>query len=410
MTTTALSESVQERVADALSPFRKRLADTRVPPFEVKLLDGTVHRLVGGSYDGPQEARFRLTMQQPGGLTALLAFDEVQLALAFLQGDLDVEGDFLSCLDLRVVLTDRHPIQSANRYLKPLLFGQKESDKSWVPKHYDHGNDFYFAFLDKTYRLYSQALYTRDDESLDQAARNKLEYIFDVCRLKPGSHILNVGAGWASLENFIGPRGVSSTMLTLSHEQFEFLTQLSKSHDYPAKLKVVKESIFAYQPGEQYDAITLLGVMEHLPDYEKLFKRFAMLLKPGGRLYMDFAANRNKFSVSSFTHRFVFEGNHTPVFLPGLLDAGNKAGFEPIALHNDRHSYYLTLQAWARNLEAARDKVVPMVGEKVYRLFRLYLWGGAQQLQRTGRLESYRVVFQRSWGRPSEEIGCYRPV
>src|SRR6185436_9619160 len=121
-----------------------------------------------------------------------------------------------------------------------------------------------------------------------------------------------------------------------------------------------RESIFAYDPGEQYDAITLLGVMEHLPDYDKLFRRFAVLLKPGGRLYMDFAANRNKFSVSSFTHRFVVEGNHTPVFLPGLLDAGNEAGFEPIALHNDRHSYYLTLQAWARNLEAARDQVVPM--------------------------------------------------
>jgi hypothetical protein len=53
--------------------------------------------------------------------------------------------------------------------------------------------------------------------------------------------------------------------------------------------------------------------------------------------------------------------------------------------------------------------VLPLVGEKVYRLFLLYLWGAAH-LQRNGRLESYRVVYQRAARRPSGEIGCYRPV
>jgi cyclopropane-fatty-acyl-phospholipid synthase len=114
--------------------------------------------------------------------------------------------------------------------------------------------------------------------------------------------------------------------------------------------------------------------------------------------------------VSTFTHRHVFPGNHTPVFLPGLFRAAAASEFEPVVVHNDRHSYYLTLQAWARNLEAAREIVLPLVGEQVYRLFLLYLWGGAHQLQRNGSLESYRVVFQRARGRPSSEIGCYNPL
>lgn len=382
-----------------------------MPPFEVALGDGSRHQLSGGLDEAADtEPRFRITVRRERGLRALLGLDELRLGTAYVNGDLDVDGDFLSCLDLRSILTDRHPLESLQRFLKPLLVGQRRSDLSWVPRHYDHGNAFYFAFLDEPYRMYSQALFTADEEPLEQAVRNKLQYILDVCRLERGSHVLDIGGGWGALERFLGPRGVNATMLTISHEQFAYLSAWCRAHEMPCTLRTVRESIFAYDPPEQYDAITLLGVMEHLPDYDRLFSRFSTLLRPAGRVYMDFAAGQQKFRVSSFTYKFVFEGNHTPVYLPGLFRAAIANGFEPVALHNDRHSYYLTLQAWARNLEAAREEVLPLVGERVYRLFLLYLWGGAHQLQRNGRLESYRVVWQRSAGRPSVELGCYRPI
>jgi len=395
-------------ISPVLRPLQQRVAGSTVPPFEVELEDGSVSLL--GATAGDAEPRFKVTIRDPRGLESLLALDELQVGTSYVNGDIDVAGDMLSCLDLRRVLTDHHPIESVMRFVVPMVIGQRRSDMSWVPKHYDHGNEFYFAFLDEPFRMYSQALYTRDDEPLEQAVRNKLEYIVDVCRLGAGSRVLDIGGGWGALERFIGPRGINSTMLTISHEQFKFLSDWCASHGMPCRLNVVRESIFAYDPGEQYDAITLLGVMEHLPDYARLFERFGRLLKPGGRVYMDFAAGSEKFRVSSFTYKYVFEGNHTPVYLPGLLKAAIANGFEPIALHNDRHSYYLTLQAWARKLEAAHDSVRTIVSEQVYRLFHLYLWGGAHQLERSGSLESYRVVFQRASGRRSSEIGCYRPV
>ena len=40
-----------------------------------------------------------------------------------------------------------------------------------------------------------QALYRDDNETLEQAVVNKLDYILDVCRLGEGSHVLDVGAG-----------------------------------------------------------------------------------------------------------------------------------------------------------------------------------------------------------------------
>jgi len=395
-----------------LSRLHRRLSQANVAPFEVQHQDGSIERLVGGSYTGDDtdEPRFRLRMRTSKGLRALRELDELTLGIAFLDGDYDIEGDFLSCLDLRSVFTDRHPVRSIMRFLVPLVKGQRQADLAWVPHHYDFGNEFYFAFLDKRFQMYSQALYTAENESLEQAVTNKLQYIVDSCRLTEGSHVLDVGAGWGALEKFTGPKGVNTTMLTISHEQYKFLSDWCGRHGMPARLDVVRESIFAYEPPTQYDAIVLLGVMEHLPDYQKLFVQFRRLVKPGGRVYMDFCSNRNKFSVSSFTYNYVFPGNHTPVYMPGLLEAGNATGFEPIAVHNDRHSYYLTLATWARRLEAARDTLIPKFGQRVFRLFQLYLWGCAHQLGCSGKLESYRVVFQRSWRRPSSEIGCYRPI
>ncbi|HZX56283.1 MAG TPA: class I SAM-dependent methyltransferase, partial [Ilumatobacteraceae bacterium] len=303
-------------------------------------------------------------------------------------------------------LSDRHPVKSLRRFVWPALAGQMRSNKRWVPQHYDNGNDLYFSFLDKRHRLYSQALYTREDETLEQAAENKLRYIIEACRLGPGSRVLDVGGGWGSFGSFAAARGIDVTMLTISHEQFSFLLKLDRL-DPPVSPRAVFADILDYEPDEHYDAIVLLGVMEHLPDYFRLFRKFEQLTRANGRVYMDFSANRKKYDVSTFTHRHVFPGNHTPVVVPDLMAAANRTTFEPIAVHNDRHSYFLTLRSWACNLEAAEQELVERFGVATFRLFQLYLWAGAHQMHRDGRLESYRMVFQRSHGQPSTEIGLY---
>ncbi|HEV8531335.1 MAG TPA: class I SAM-dependent methyltransferase [Methylomirabilota bacterium] len=351
---------------------------------------------------------FRIALRSPRGWRALLSMDETRIGEAYMRGDLDFSGDFLAALDLRRVLSDRHPLASIWRFVQPWLLGDARADKTWVPQHYDYGNDFYFAFLDRKFRLYSQALYHSEDDTLEQAAQNKLDWILDACRLEAGGHVLDVGGGWGSFAGYAGSRGVHVTMLTISREQYAYLSEWCATHSLPGRLRAVFESIFDYEPVERYDAIVLLGVMEHLPDYPALFRKFEALLKPGRRLYMDFAAGRRKFDVSAFTYRYIFPGDHTPVVLPELFAAANRTAIEPIALHNDRHSYFLTLQAWARNLEAAHEELAARFGERVYRLFQIYLWAGAH-LHRDGGLESYRVLFQKARDLPSAEIGVPAP-
>lgn len=393
-------------VARTVGTLGRRLDGDGVPPFELRFYDGSAHRLGGGpAADRTEAPAFVILVRTPAAARALASLDELRVGESYLRGDLDVEGDLLAALDLRPFMSRPHPVRALARFVIPLIIGQDRSDRANVPHHYCFGNDFYLGFLDQELGLYSQALYTSDDQSLEQAVRNKLDYIIRACRLGPGSHVLDVGAGWGALARYFSARGITVTMLTLSQEQYTHLEQLAASPAAGDRLRLQLANIFTYDAYRQYDAITLLGVMEHLPDYPKLFAQFERLLRPAGLVYMDFAAGRRKFDVGAFVYRHIFPGNHSPVYMPGLLKAANGTSFEPIALHNDRHSYFLTLRAWARNLEANRERLVDAAGEQVYRLFRLYLWGGANMFQRDGSLESYRVLFQKARGMPSSVIG-----
>jgi cyclopropane-fatty-acyl-phospholipid synthase len=394
----------REQVPYTVRLLRQRISGPGAPVFDLELPGGGVHR-VGAAAAAPA---FTLRLTNDRAWRALSSLDETRMGEAYMRGDIDFEGDFMAALDLRSFLYDRHPLASVWRFVEPWLYGDVGADKSWVPRHYDYGNDFYFAFLDRKFRLYSQAVYTSEDETLEQAAQNKLDYVMDACRLGPGSRVLDVGGGWGSFAGYAGPRGVDVTMLTISHEQYRYLSEWSATQTFPARVRAVYESIFAYDSGERYDAVVLCGVMEHLPDYPALFGKFDLLLEPDGFLYMDFAAGRKKFDVSAFTYRYVFPGDHTPVALPELFAAANRTGLEPVALYNDRHSYYLTLQAWARNLEGARRELVARYGERVFRLFQIYLWAGAH-LHRDGGLEAYRAVFQKGRGRPSAGLRVRAP-
>ncbi len=389
-----------------LSMLERRLEGSRLAPFELELADGSRHR-VGNT---GRDVGFRLRIKTRDGMRALASLDEAAIGEAYVNGHFDIEGDFMAALDLRDLFSDRHPLHRAWRAIRPLLVGRVRTDKKLAARHYDHGNEFYFAFLDQRYRLYSQALYTSEDESLEQAAENKLDYIYEVCRLGPGRRVLDVGGGWGSFAGYAGARGTDVTMLTISRNQYDYLQAWCRSHDLPSRRDVVLENIYAFDTPRRFDAVVILGVMEHLPDYAGLLARLDRLLEPNGRVYMDFSAAREKHASSTFTHRYVFQGYHSPVHMPQLMAAVNASPFEIVAVHNDRHSYFLTLRQWARNLEAVREEVVRRFGERTFRIFQTYLWGGAHNMQRKGRLESYRVVFQKSVGRPSSGIGVYRPV
>lgn len=355
------------------------------PAFELVLDDGSAFAFGAG------EPAFRVRVRNRAGRRAVASLDETRFILAYLAGDLDLEGEILTVLRLRPLLSDRHPLRELwAKVLHPLLFGQVRSDQKWVAQHYDEDADFYLTFLDRR-RCYSHGLFESADEPLDDAILRKLDFALEAVGAEPGQRVLDIGAGWGSMTQHGGRRGLEVTSLTISKPSEEYVRALIEHEGLPCR--VLQEHFLEHLTDEPYDAIVNLGVTEHLPDYPATLEQYRRLLKPGGRVYLDACSSREKFPFSSFIYRFVFPGNATPLCLHDYLAAVAETPFEVLEVHNDRESYRLTCLAWAQNLERSRETIEDRFGRDQFRRFQLYLWGCVDVFERD-EIGAYRMVLR----------------
>lgn len=354
-------------------------------PLEVRLSGGPTYRF------GGDEPAVKVLVKDRQGLEALRRLDELRICEAYMNGSLDVVGDMLGFVSLRQALSDIHPLHYLWRRVAPWFVGRISTDRQAIAAHYDFPSEFYLKFLDPT-RCYSQAVFERDDEALETAQRRKLDFAIDACRLKRGDRVLDVGGGWGSFTEHAGRRGIQVTSLTISGQSEKFLADLIYQRQLPCR--VLNQDFWEHAPPEPYDAMVILGVMEHLPDYPAVLRQFQHLLKPGGRVYLDASAFRKKYAKPAFIARHVFPADHAYFCLHDFLTEAAKTPTEVLAVHNDRHSYFLTCKAWAENLEAAREEIIRSWGAPLYRRFRLYLWGSAYAFL-SHNMEAFRVVMKR---------------
>jgi cyclopropane-fatty-acyl-phospholipid synthase len=371
----------------ALEDFLPSFADDRPGcAFEVQL-PGRPLRQVGQG-----EPAFRLTAHDRAGVAALASLDELRIGEAYLEGTIDVDGDLAAALQLRGRLTDKHPWHRFwSTYGQRWVFGQTNRDRNWIKEHYDVDSSFYLLFLDKKCRCYSHGYFERDDETLEAATERKLNTAIDACGIRPGDRVLDIGAGWGAFTQHAGRRGVRVTSLTISAESRRYVGNLISREKLPCRVRL--EHFLEYKSDKLYDAIVNLGVTEHLPDYAATLAQYQRLLKPGGRVFLDACASRTKFPFRSFVLSHVWPGNATPLNLSNYLRELEKTPFALLSVKNDRRDYYLTTRHWAENLESHRDEIVRRWGERLYRRFRLYLWGCVHVFD-TDRVTAYRLLLQ----------------
>jgi cyclopropane-fatty-acyl-phospholipid synthase len=349
--------------------------------------DGSVSRFGSGP------AVFRVLATTQRGLDEMESLDEMRVASAYFDGDLDLEGDVLAALTLRTALTDRHPfLRFWTHRVLPFLHGQAECDKRWIRNHYEEEPAFYELFLDPKFRCYSQAQFSGPGESLETAIERKLTTAAESTMLRPGSRVLDIGAGWGAFVEFAGSRGIHVTSLTISRVSEEYVSALIARRGLPCR--VVFDHFLEHRAKEPYDAIINLGVTEHLPDYPATIRQYDRLLKPGGRIYLDASASRSPVTT---TATLIYSGNGRSLNLAEYVQALQDSAFDILTVCNDTDSYRRTTEAWARNLEAARARVAERFGERQYRRFRLYLWACTHALS-TGSLEAYHLVLRKHGG------------
>ncbi|MFJ6740815.1 class I SAM-dependent methyltransferase [Streptomyces sp. NPDC091279] len=372
-----------------------------------------------GSQAGPPDAPALVVRNRRAVRRLLWKPGELGLARAWVAGDLDIEGDLYTALDLMAGLvwergenakslteTLRDPdARAAVRGLVKLTglplppappaeevrrthhLHTRRTDRRAISHHYDVGNDFYETVLGPS-MVYSCAYWPDPDATLADAQRDKLELVCRKLALTPGQRLLDVGCGWGSMAlHAAREHGVDVVGITLSQEQAAYARKRVAEEGLADRVEIRVQDYRDVTDGP-FDAISSIGMAEHVGaerylDYARNLHR---LLVPGGRLLNHQIARRphgdeSAYHVDEFIDAYVFpDGELEPV--GSTVTQLERAGFEVRDVESIREHYALTLRHWVANLEADWRHAVSLAGAGRARVWRLYMAASALAFER----------------------------
>jgi cyclopropane-fatty-acyl-phospholipid synthase len=182
---------------------------------------------------GTDQPVFTIVLNNEQAVSALSTLDQNTIVEAYLSGSMDIEGDIMGALALRELFNDEKGFAFLWRFIRPFLFGQVKSDKKWISSHYDTDADFFLLFLDKGHRAYSQAVFSHDEEAIEDAQTRKLEFALEAVKAKPGDRILEIGSGWGAVVEHAGKKGMHVTSLTISNASYNYVKDIINNHNLP---------------------------------------------------------------------------------------------------------------------------------------------------------------------------------
>jgi 2-polyprenyl-6-hydroxyphenyl methylase/3-demethylubiquinone-9 3-methyltransferase len=119
----------------------------------------------------------------------------------------------------------------------------------------------------------------------------RLNYIDTLAHIA-GKKVLDVGCGGGILSESMAVRGADVTGIDLSEKPLKVaklhLLETGQKVDYRL---IAVEDLAAAQPG-QFDVVTCMEMLEHVPDPASIVRACAQLTKPGGHLFFS-TLNRN---------------------------------------------------------------------------------------------------------------------
>ncbi len=119
----------------------------------------------------------------------------------------------------------------------------------------------------------------------------RLQYIDARVQLA-GKRVLDVGCGGGLLTEAMAQRGAQVTGIDVADASL----QVAKLHLYESGLKIdyhrITAESFAEKHPQEFDAVTCMEMLEHVPDPASIVRACAQLVKPGGHVLFS-TINRN---------------------------------------------------------------------------------------------------------------------
>ncbi|NVO17398.1 MAG: class I SAM-dependent methyltransferase [Rhodoplanes sp.] len=253
----------------------------------------------------------------------------------------------------------------------------KRGSRRNIAAHYDLGNTFYAAWLDRS-MTYSSAIYTDADQSLEDAQREKLDRIATLLKLSGGEHVLEIGCGWGALAEKIAASGCRVTGLTLSAEQHahaqQRLTAAGFGEACDLRLQDYRDVDGAFDRIVSIEMIEAVGEKYWPTYFETLFSR----LRAGGTAVLQaITIEASRFDSyrknPDFIQRYIFPGGMLPTRAM-MLEHARRAGLVPVADTAFGASYARTLAEWRHRFIVAWPTVAPHgFDDRFRRMWEYYL-------------------------------------
>ena len=330
---------------------------------------------------------------------------EIAAAEAYMNGTMTfVEGsdlrDFLHLFSINRLSLAAYPLQKFIRKVSMLTRRKQQANKVGeaqqnVSHHYDLGNDFYKLFLDKN-MLYSCAYFQNEDQSLEQAQRNKLRLIASKLNLAPGQRILDIGCGWGDMALYLASmEDVQVVGVTLSTEQQKLATQRA------AEMGLADKVDFRLQDyrelDEQFDRIVSVGMFEHVgvSHYDEFFDKLNALMPDHGVALIHSIGHMSPPGMASkFMRKYIFPGAYSPA-LSEVFESVEKNSLWCLDLEFLRVHYANTLKHWEMRFQENRSQVEEMYDERFARMWEFYLIS-AEAMFRTGSQLVFHMQLSRN--------------
>ncbi len=358
-----------------------------------------------GDFDTP---RVVIRVRQAAALPLLLAPTLDNLGAAYVEGLIDVDGSAEDLLAMAHQLAEAGSRSEGRLARIARRFTHSpRSDREAIAYHYDVSNAFYQAWLDPR-MVYSCAYFEHGDESLEQAQLKKIDHILTKLQLQPGQRLLDIGCGWGALVIRAAERfGARCTGITLSQRQHELASERVRAAGLQDRVEIRLQDYREVQG--TFDRITSVGMFEHvgLDHLEAYFTRLHTLLAEDGWVLnhgitsTDPHDGETAYGGGRFIDRYVFPQGELP-HLGTVLRALQAGGLEAVDVENLRRHYARTTGLWSQAFEAAGPGLRDMVGERRWRIWRIYL-AGCQWAFDHDEISLYQVLCTRA-GRPARAL------
>jgi len=260
---------------------------------------------------------------------------------------------------------------------------------------YDISDAFFSLFLDSTMG-YTCAYFEREDMSLEEAQMAKFDLALSKLDLRPGMTLLDIGCGWGALmARAIEHYDVNVIGITLSRNQYQHseakLAKISTTRDVEVRLQGWEEFT------DKVDRIVTIGAFEAFKKvrYSAFFERASDILPDDGRMLLQtimtypwkymlehgIALTISDFKLGRFIGREIFPGGELPA-TEDVVEYAQGGGFSVEKIQLLQPHYARTLDIWAANLQANRERAIAITSDEVYERYMRYLTGCADFFRR----------------------------